>query len=90
MHDKAVEGSHKAPSVEVWAYDLAAQKVLARSPVAGLIGVTIATSDGSVLYGIDGVANRIVRLAVDPQSRAVTPAGEIKLGETAALIEASQ
>ena len=90
MHDKAVEGSHKAPSVEVWAYDLAAQKVLARSPVAGLIGVTIAASDGSVLYGIDGVANRIVRLAVDPQSRALTPAGEIKLGETAALIEAPQ
>ncbi len=90
MHDKAVEGSHKAPSVEVWAYDLATQKVIARSPMAGLIGVTIASSDGGFLYGIDGVANRIVRLAVDPQSRAVTLAGEIKLGETAALIEAPQ
>ena len=58
--------------------------------MAGLIGVTIASSDGGFLYGIDGVANRIVRLAVDPQSRAVTLAGEIKLGETAALIEAPQ
>ena len=90
MHDKAAEGSHKAPSVEIWAYDVRAKKLLARSPLAGLIGVTMSSSDPNTLFGIDGVANRIVRLAVDPQSRAITPAGEIKLGETAALIEASQ
>lgn len=90
MHDKAVEGSHKAPSVEIWAYDLAARKIVARSPVAGLIGVTLSPADPNVLFGIDGVTNRIVRLAVDPQSRAIAPAGEIKLGETAALIEAPQ
>jgi len=88
MHDKAVEGSHKAPSVEIWAYDLNAKKLLARSPVAGLIGVTLSASEPNILFGIDGVANKIVRLAVDPQSRNITPAGEIKLGETAALIEA--
>ena len=88
MHDKAVEGSHKAPSVEIWAYDLTAKKLLARSPVAGLIGVTLSASEPNTLFGIDGVANKIVRLAVDPQSRNITPAGEIKLGETAALIEA--
>ena len=88
MHDKAVEGSHKAPSVEIWAYDLNAKKLLARSPAVGLIGVTLAPSNPNVLFAIDGVANKIVRLAVDPQSHAITPAGEIKLGETAALIEA--
>jgi len=90
MHDKAAEGSHKAPSTEIWAYDLGAKKVLARSPVVGLIGVTLSSAEPNVLFGIDGVANKIVRLAVDPQSRAVKPAGEIKLGETAALIEAPQ
>ncbi len=90
MHDKAAEGSHKAPSVEIWVYDLNAKKIVARSPVAGLIGITLAASDPGVLFGIDGVANRIVRLAVDAQSRNVMPAGEIKLGETAALIEAPQ
>ncbi len=88
MHDNAVEGSHKAPSVEIWTYDLAAKKVVARSPVAGLIGVTASQAEANVLFGIDGVTNRIVRLAVDPQSRAVTQSAEIKLGETAALIEA--
>ena len=88
MHDKAQEGSHKAPSVEIWAYDLGAKKLIARSPATGLIGVTLAPSNPNVLFGIDGVANKIVRLAVDPQSRSITPAGEIKLGETAALIEA--
>ncbi len=72
------------------AYDLRARKVVARSPVAGLIGITLAASSPSVLFAIDGVANKIVRLAVDAQSRAVSPAGEIKLGETAALIEAPQ
>ena len=90
MHDKAAEGSHKAPSVEIWAYDLRAKKLIARSPAAGLIGVTLAASSPTVLFGIDGVANKIVRLTVDPQSRAVAQAGEIKLGETAALIEAPQ
>lgn len=90
MHDKAVEGSHKAPSVEIWAYDLAAKKIVARSPVAGLIGITLAASSPAALFAIDGVANRIVRLAVDAGSRNVTLAGEIKLGETAALIEAPQ
>ena len=64
--------------------------IVARSPVAGLIGITLAASNPGALFGIDGVANRIVRLAVDAASRAVTPAGEIKLGETAALIEAPQ
>ena len=55
-----------------------------------LIGVTLSASEPNTLFGIDGVANKIVRLAVDPQSRNITPAGEIKLGETAALIEAPQ
>ena len=90
MHDKAVEGSHKAPSDQIWAYDLAAQKILARSPAAGLIGVTLSPGEPNVLFGIDGVTNRILRFVVDAESHAAHPAGEIKLGETAALIEAPQ
>ena len=43
-----------------------------------------------VLFGIDGVTNRILRFVIDAESRAALPAGEIKLGETAALIEAPQ
>ena len=90
MHDHAVEGSHKAPSVQIWAYDLAARAVIARSPVAGLIGVTLSPSDPTKLFGIDGVTNRILRFAIDAGSHVIIPAGEIKLGETAALIEAPQ
>jgi methylamine dehydrogenase heavy chain len=90
MHPNAVEGSHKNPSTEIWAYDLRNKKLLARSPAENFTSVTIGTSDRNVLFAINAVDSKIVRLTVDPQSRKVSPAGEIKLGETASLIEAPQ
>ena len=88
MHDNAKEGSHKNPSAEIWTYDLRAKRLLARSPAANFTSITLAASDPLVLFAINTVDSKVVRLVVDPQSNAITPTGEIKLGETAALIEA--
>lgn len=88
MHAGAGEGSHKNPSGEVWAYDLRGKRLLARSPAANLTSLTLSAADPTVLYAINTVDLKIARLTIDPQSRKIVPAGEIQLGETAALIEA--
>lgn len=90
MHDKAAEGSHKNPSVEIWAYDLRNARLLARSPAAGLIAITLRASDPQALFAIDGVAGKVVRFNVDPRTHKVAPVAEIKIGDTAALVEAPQ
>jgi len=86
MHADRAEGSHKKESAEIWAYDLRGRKLIARSPAANLTSLTIAPQ-GNALFGINGADGKIARFDVDPQGRKVTAAGEIKLGETAALIE---
>lgn len=90
MHSDAAEGSHKNPSAEIWSYDLRAKKRLARSPAAGLTSLTIDPADPTALFAINFVETKVQRFAVDPQTRAATLAREIKLGETAALIEVSR
>ena len=89
MHPDAKEGSHKNPSAEIWAYDVRGKKLLARSPAAGLIALTLSPG-GAELFAINGVDNKIAKFSIDAQTRNVAPAGEIKIGETAALIEVVQ
>ncbi|MDE2361330.1 MAG: hypothetical protein KGM42_01520 [Hyphomicrobiales bacterium] len=90
MHGDAAEGSHKNPSAEIWSYDVKGKKLLARSPAAGLTSITISPSDPSALFAINPVESKIQRFAVDPQTRRVAKTKEIKLGESAALIEVSK
>jgi len=90
MHSGASEGGHKNPSVEIWAYDLRNKRLVARSPAASLTSLTVSASDPAALFGIDPVNGKVLRFNVDAATRGVKPAGEIKLGETAALIEAPQ
>ena len=90
MHGDAAEGSHKNPSAEIWSYDLKAKKLLARSPAAGLMSITVSPSDPTALFAINLVEGKVQRFAVDPQTHKVSVAKEIKVGETAALIEVSQ
>lgn len=90
MHAGAAEGSHKNPSAEIWAYDLRNKRLVARSPAANLTSLTVSAVDPTTLFAIDPVNNKVLRLGVDPATRNVKAASEIKLGETAALIEAPQ
>lgn len=89
MHGEAFEGSHKNPSAEIWSYDLKAKKLLARSPVAGLTSITVSPVDPTILFAINLIESKVQRLSVDPATRKIAPAREIKLGETAALVEAT-
>ena len=90
MHPNAAEGSHKNPSAEIWSYDVRNKHLLARSPAANFTSLTISPSDPLALFAINTVESKIVRLAVDAKTRGVSPVREIKLGETAALIEVPQ
>jgi methylamine dehydrogenase heavy chain len=88
MHPGLIDGGHKNPSSEIWAYDLRAKRLLARSPAANLTALTLSSADPTLLFAINPVDSKIERFTVDPQSRKIAKAGEIKLGETAALVEA--
>ena len=88
MHQGGGDGGHKNPSSEIWAYDLRAKRLVARSPAANLTSVTLSAANPTLLFGINPVDGKIERFTIDPQSRKVARSGEIKLGETAALVEA--
>ncbi len=68
MHDQASEGSHKTPAKEIWAFDLAAQRRVARLPGQNAIAMTTSRSGPSRLYVLDGVKNQLVSLDVSKAS----------------------
>jgi methylamine dehydrogenase heavy chain len=86
MHSNGAEGTHKNPSEEVWSVDLAAKKVVARSKVPTLFSMTV---KGDTLYGINLIETTVVKLKIDPATKAVTVDGTSKVGETASQIEVS-
>jgi len=71
MHPDGKEGSHKNPAAEIWVYDLASQKRVARFPGNGVGSITVAqgekprllTIDGETLhiYDISGVEPKLLR-----------------------------
>jgi methylamine dehydrogenase heavy chain len=90
MHQGTADGAHKNPSNEIWAYDLRGKTIIARSPATNLTSLTLSTSTPTTLLAINTVDFKVERFTVEPQSRKISQAGEIKLGETASLIEAPQ
>jgi methylamine dehydrogenase heavy chain len=78
MHPKGAEGSHKNPAVEVWAFDLAKKKRIARMPGHNAIALE-SSEDGAKLYAIDAVKAEVVvyeKLGTKPKIRS-TKVGEI-------------
>jgi methylamine dehydrogenase heavy chain len=55
MHSRGVEGSHKNPAKEIWAFDLAAKKRIARAPGSNAIAIATSRDETPKLYAIDGV-----------------------------------
>ena len=88
MHPGNTDGAHKNPSVEIWSYDIRGKRLVARSPIANLTSLTISAADPALLFGINPVDLKIEKLTIDPGSHRVSRTAELKLGETAALIEA--
>jgi methylamine dehydrogenase heavy chain len=54
VHPKGKEGSHKEPASEIWVYDLASKKRLARVPAKHAIALTVSRGAQPKLFAIDG------------------------------------
>ncbi|HET7608113.1 MAG TPA: amine dehydrogenase large subunit [Gammaproteobacteria bacterium] len=55
MHARGSEGSHKNPAKEIWVFDVAAKKRVARAPGSNAIAIATSRDDTPRLYAIDGV-----------------------------------
>lgn len=87
VHPKGKEGSHKDPAREIWVYDLASQRRLARLPGQDAIALTVSRGAAPKLYAISG---RDMSLAVfdDADARAQLKHRLPQVGESATLLEA--
>ncbi len=85
MHPGGAEGSHKNPAAEVWAYDIAKRKRLARLPGRNAIALET-SSDGSKLYALDALKAEVVvyeRIGPKPRIRSM------QVGETSVQLVAN-
>lgn len=88
MHPGGEEGSHKNPAEEIWAYDLAAKKLLSRSPTTTAFSVALGQDEQPVVYAINLVESKVHRYTSDPANGfALTPAGEQAAGEAPIQLE---
>lgn len=60
MHPKGREGSHKEPAREIWAFDLATRKRVARAPGSAAIALAASRDGPPRVYSIDGSKPGIV------------------------------
>ena len=60
MHPKGKEGSHKDPAKEIWVFDLASGKRIARVPGSNAIAIAVSRNDQPRLYAIDGLKMALV------------------------------
>jgi methylamine dehydrogenase heavy chain len=85
MHPGGAEGSHKNPAAEVWAFDIAKKRRLARMPGRNAIALET-SSDGSKLYALDALKAEVVvydRLGPKPRIRSM------QVGETSVQLVAN-
>ena len=54
MHRKGAEGSHKNPADEIWVFDLASGKRLARSKGRGATSLAVSQGDQPRLFAFEG------------------------------------
>ncbi len=85
MHDKGEEGSHKNPSKEIWAYDVASQKRVARIPSNGAISLVASQGAEPLLYSLNVEKGEIVSRKI---AKGYPKAGMVSgIGETSLFME---
>ena len=67
MHPNAKDGSHKQGAAEIWAYSLGGRKLLHRSPVEGIVALTVSDDAVPVLFALKEKA--VMRFEVDPETK---------------------
>ena len=55
MHAKGSDGSHKDPAKEIWAFDLAAKKRIARAPGHNAVAIAVSRNAQPRLFALDGL-----------------------------------
>jgi methylamine dehydrogenase heavy chain len=77
MHPGGGEGSHKTPAKEIWVYDVASKKRVAKLPGHGATAIGT-SSDGTKLYAIDAEKASLVITDVSkkPKVKATVQIGE--------------
>lgn len=84
MHPNGAEGTHKTPAAEIWVYDLATHKRLARVPGKNALSMSVSQDDKPRLFTIDGGNVNIYEAApVAPVFKTTIQAA----GETALQVE---
>ncbi|MGE8678972.1 MAG: amine dehydrogenase large subunit [Achromobacter marplatensis] len=84
MHPNGAEGTHKTPAAEIWVYDLATHKRLARVPGKNALSMSVSQDDKPRLFTIDGGNVNIYNAApVAPVFKTTIQAA----GETALQVE---
>ncbi len=85
MHDKGEEGSHKNPSKEIWAYDVASQMRVARIPSNGAISLVASQGAEPRLYSLNVEKGEIVSRKI---AKGYPKAGMVSgIGETSLFME---
>ena len=82
MHDKGEEGSHKNPSKEIWAFDVASHKRVARIPSNEAVSLVASQGDAPLLYSLNVEKGEIVARKIQkgyPVARTMSGVGETSL-----------
>ena len=85
MHPNGKEGSHKDAAREIWIYDLASQKRIARVPGNNAIAITASQDDAPLLFALDGLNMGLV--VYDAGKKVAVKHRLDPLAETAFLME---
>jgi methylamine dehydrogenase heavy chain len=89
MHPNGAEGSHKNPAEEIWAYDIAGEQLLSRSPTTVAFSITGGRQEGApVLYIANLGDAQVHRYSADPAADfALTETGTVAAGEAPLQLE---
>lgn len=82
MHDKGDEGSHKNPSKEIWAFDVASHKRVARIPSNEAVSLVASQGSAPLLYSLNVEKGEIVARKIEkgyPVARTMSGVGETSL-----------
>lgn len=83
MHDKGAEGSHKSPAKEIWVFDLASRRRLARLPGQMAVAMRVAGTDAPRLFVLNGANNRVFGFDIGGDKLPTRPStGSEPIGET--------
>lgn len=85
MHADGGEGSHKNPAKEIWVFDLAKKKRVARLPGHNAIAIAVSQADQPKLFAIDGVKMGLAVFDAGDKPRYLRRMEQI--GEAATLLE---